>query len=299
MEILIPTPDGFSFARTAISHGWSELPPFEIDLKNWTITRVIDFGEGRAATVVISSASESLKVATRRKLSKSAAKKVIRDVTHIFRLDDDMGGFYSIMTGEPDFAWIARTGAGRLLRSPTVFEDLVKTICTTNCSWSLTVKMIGGLVSSIGAETPDKRRAFPTAGAMASEGERFYRDEVRAGYRAPYLRELAERVASGSLDVEAWLASDLPTEELKREMKRVKGVGDYAAENLLKLVGRYEGLALDSWVRAKFARTHNKGRVADDKKIERYYGRFGKWRGLALWCDMTRDWIGEDGAVTF
>jgi N-glycosylase/DNA lyase len=299
MEILIPTPDGFSFTRTAISHGWSELPPFEIDLKNWTITRVIDLGEGRAATAVISPASEGLKVATPRKLSKSAARKVIQDVTHILRLDDDMGGFYSIMTGEPDFAWIARTGAGRLLRSPTVFEDLVKTICTTNCSWGLTVKMINGLVNSIGAETPDGRRAFPTPEAMASQGESFYRDEVRAGYRAPYLRELAGRVASGSLDVEAWLGSDLPTEELKREMKRVKGVGDYAAENLLKLVGRYEGLALDSWVRAKFARTHNKGRVADDKKIERYYGRFGKWRGLALWCDMTRDWIGEDGAVTF
>jgi N-glycosylase/DNA lyase len=299
MEMLIPAPDGFSFARTAISHGWSELPPFEIDLKNWTVTRVIDLGEGRAATAVIRSSDKCLKVVAPRKLSKSAAKKVTRDVTHIFRLDDDMAGFYGLVSGEPEFAWIARTGAGRLLRSPTVFEDLVKTICTTNCSWGLTVKMVNGMVNAIGAQSQDGRRAFPTPEAMASQPEGFYRQEVRAGYRAPYLRELADRVASGSLDVEAWLKSDLPTQELKREMKRVKGVGDYAAENLLKLVGRYEGLALDSWVRAKFARTRNKGRTADDKKIGRYYGRFGEWRGLALWCDMTRDWIGEDGTITF
>src|SRR5260370_35068872 len=35
-------------------------------------------------------------------------------------------------------------------------------------------------------------------------------------------------------------------------MKGVKGVGPYAAENVLKLLGRYDGLALDSWTRAKF-----------------------------------------------
>jgi N-glycosylase/DNA lyase len=295
MEILIPTPEGFSFTRTAISHGWSDLPPFEIDLKNWIITRVIDLGDGRAASVTISQVDHCLKLVTPRKLSEKAARKVIRDVTHIFRLDDDLAVFYDLVAGDADFAWIARAGAGRLLRSPTVFEDLVKTICTTNCSWALTLKMVHAMVKAIGAESPGGRRAFPTPEAMASQAESFYRDEVRAGYRAPYLKELAERVASGSLDVEAWLTSDLPTSELKREMKRVKGVGDYAAENLLKLIGRYEGLALDSWVRAKFARTRNRGRAADDKKIERYYGRFGQWRGLALWCDMTRDWISESG----
>ena len=83
----------------------------------------------------------------------------------------------------------------------------------------------------------------------------------------------------------------MPTDKLKREMKGVKGVGDYAAENLLKLVGRYDCLALDSWVRGKFARTRNGGRKTADKKIERYYSRFKTWRGLALWCDKTRDWL--------
>ena len=101
------------------------------------------------------------------------------------------------------------------------------------------------------------------------------------------------RVASGELDVESWLASELPTDRLKREMKRVKGVGDYAAENLLKLVGRYDVLALDSWVRGKFAKVRGRGRACDDKKIARFYSRFREWRGLALWCDMTRDWFEE------
>jgi hypothetical protein len=74
-------------------------------------------------------------------------------------------------------------------------------------------------------------------------------------------------------------------------MKSVKGVGNYAAENLLKLIGRYDGLALDSWTRAQFAKMRNRGRIASDKRILRFYSKFNSWRGLALWCDMTREWL--------
>ena len=294
MEISITAPRGFSFKRTVISHGWCDLPPFEFDEEKWTLSRVIGIGDAHPITVKVSEAGRNLKVSLSRKIGKRAQSSVERQVRHMFRLDDDMTAFYEAMAQDPAFEWIVKAGAGRLLRSPTVFEDLVKTICTTNCSWALTKKMIKELVGSLGREARGGGRNFPTPEAMASVTESFYRDHVRAGYRAPYLKELAESVASGSLDVEAWLASDLPAAELKRAMKRVKGVGDYAAENLLKLVGRYDVLALDSWVRSTFARIHNGGRTATDKKIERYYARFGPWRGLALWCDMTREWMDRD-----
>jgi len=93
------------------------------------------------------------------------------------------------------------------------------------------------------------------------------------------------------LKVEDWLTTNLPVKELLKEMKSVKGVGNYSAENLLKLLGRYDGLALDSWTRAQFARARNNGRPASDKKIARFYSRFNSWQGLALWCDMTRRWL--------
>jgi N-glycosylase/DNA lyase len=296
MEISIPTPDGFDYKRTVLSHGWYGLLPFEFDQDSWTLVRVLDAGETGPLTAKIGGGRGALSVRVTRRLSKRAAAKVERDVRHMFRLDDDMTPFYEIMSAETDFEWVARSGAGRMLRSPTVYEDLVKSICTTNCSWALTEKMVTGLVTNLGREAGDGRRDFPTPEAMAAVDEDFYREVVRAGYRASYLRELAGRVASGELDVEAWASSELETEQLKREMKRVKGVGDYAAENLLKLVGRYDVLALDSWVRATFARTRNKGRACADQKIARYYSRFKAWRGLALWCDMTRDWVEEESA---
>ena len=296
MELTIPTPSTFNFKRTAISHGWYDLPPFELNQESWTLTRVIDLGRANPVTIEIGAGTRVVKVSLARDVGEQAARKITRDVRHMLRLDDDMTRFYTAVAHDADFSWIATSGAGRLLRAPTVFEDLVKMVCTTNCSWALTDKMINSLVDALGRKSSDGRRSFPTAEAMASMSEEFYREEVRSGYRAPYLKELAQRVVSGEMDVESWLTSELPTPELKREMKRVKGVGDYAAENMLKLVGRYDGLALDSWVRGKFARTRNGARKTSDKKIERYYSRFGEWRGLALWCDMTRDWLEDEQA---
>jgi len=281
-----------------MSHGWCELLPFACDRERWILTRTLDLGPEEPVTITLTTKNRGLSIKTSRHLNKSATAAVIRDVRHMLRLDDDMSGFYRTMKVEPDFAWIARAGAGRLLRSPTVFEDLVKMICTTNCSWALTEKMVNGLVQNLGREAGKGHRTFPTPEAMALMPSNFYVKEVRSGYRAPYLKELAERVASGELAVEEWLASPLPTPELMKEMKQVKGVGPYAAENLLKLLGRYDGLALDSWTRTKFFKVRNNGRKTTDKKIARYYSRFREWRGLVLWCDMTRDWLdGENAAA--
>ena len=291
MEIRINTPKDFSFPRTAISHGWCELLPFEFDQKNWRLTRVIDLKTKTPITVVLTANKRFIRVETPKPLNPTDTKVVVRDVRHILRLDDDLAQFYHTTRRHEDFAWIAAQGAGRMLRSPTVFEDLVKMICTTNCSWALTEKMVTGLVQNLGRKGSDGRRTFPSPEAMALMPVSFFEKEVRAGYRAPYLKELADRVASGELNVEEWLTTSVPTIELVKQIKRVKGAGDYAAENLLRLLGRYDGLALDSWTRAKFFRVRNNGRKASDKKIARYYSEFGEWRGLVLWCDVTRDWL--------
>jgi len=294
MELKIPTPRNFSFRRTVASHGWYQLPPFALDTAKWELSRVIDVGQKQPVTIFlmfITGRKTHVRVDASRPLTKPESAIVLRDARHILRLDDDLAPFYLSISNDPEFSWIGEQGAGRLLRSPTVYEDLVKMICTTNCSWALTLKMVNGLVNNLGRESNDGRKSFPNAETMAAMPLKFFVDEVRAGYRAPYLKELAGRVASGELNVEEWLSSELPTRDLLKQMKGVKGVGDYAAENLLKLLGRYDGLALDSWTRARFFELRNKGRKANDKKIARYYARFNEWRGLALWCDVTRDWL--------
>jgi len=297
MQLILRTPNHFNFRRTVLSHGWCVLLPFEFERANWVLTRVLDLDRSKPVTVRISPRKSGMAIEVSRRIGERPAQTILRDVRHMFRLDDDLQSFYDQVSTDPEFSWIAQQGAGRLLRSPTVYEDLVKMICTTNCSWALTEKMVTSLVRELGQAADDGRRSFPTAEVMAVKSAEFYRDTIRAGYRAPYLKELAQRVASGELDVESWLSSDAPVVDLTKQIKSVKGAGDYAAENLLKLIGRYEGLALDSWTRAQFAKLRNNGRAAKDQKILRFYSRFNSWRGLALWCDMTREWLDPENVA--
>lgn len=290
--LFLDTPADFSFAHTVRSHGWSQLSPFKLNIEEMRLGYVFTDGNSKnPVSATIEDRDGKLKIEVEGKTNKKFEEKILRDARHIFRFDENLSEFYELTKSEKDLAWISRNNAGRLVRSPTVFEDLVKTICTTNCSWALTKNMTANLVEKLGEKTENGVGAFPTAEKMASVSVEFYKTEIRAGYRSAYFAELAENVASGKTNPESWLETDLPTAELKKEMKQTKGVGDYAAENLLKLVGRCDGLALDSWLRAQFYKKHNDGKVCADKQIENFYARFGKWRGLAIWCDMTERWF--------
>jgi 3-methyladenine DNA glycosylase/8-oxoguanine DNA glycosylase len=273
--MIIKSPENFSFKQTIYSHGWCQLLPFQIDESAWNLSYV--FGSESPISAVLSDENGDVKVKS------TNSKSIENHVRHILRMDENFAEFYDILKKEPRLSWIAEQNSGRLLRSQTVFEDLIKTICTTNCSWAMTKIMTSNLVQKLGKS----QQSFPTAESMANQPIEFYKDEIRAGYRAAYLKEIAENVASGKLNPELWLKTDLSTKDLKKEMKQVLGVGDYAAENLLKLVGRYDGLALDSWLRSQFYKNHNNGVKCDDKKIEKFYAKFGKWKGLVIWLDMT------------
>jgi 3-methyladenine DNA glycosylase/8-oxoguanine DNA glycosylase len=289
-EIFLETPPGFSFRHTVYSHGWSELLPFRLDADTWRLTYVFPT-KTKPVSAVVTSSGSVLKIDVAG--GRFDEEKLVREVRHILRLDEPLDEFYELTNLDERLRWVAPSNAGRLLRSPTVFEDLVKTLCTTNCSWSLTRIMTRNLVEKLGKPAVGGGHTFPTAEALASVGEKFYRDEIKAGYRSPYFVELADAVASGELDPESWLTTDMPTSELKKEIKGLKGFGDYAADNLLKLLGRYDGLALDSWLRSQFYKKHNRDRTCADKKIERHYKKYGSWRGLAIWCDMTERWFDE------
>jgi 3-methyladenine DNA glycosylase/8-oxoguanine DNA glycosylase len=170
-------------------------------------------------------------------------------------------------------------------------------VCTTNCSWALTTIMVRNLCQALGTETPRGKRTFPSPAAIAGQSEAFLRKEIRAGYRAPYILELSELAASGKVDMEAFRRSGQPTDELYHELRALKGVGPYAAESLLKLLGRYDHLGLDSWTRKRYGQIYHNGRKVTDRTIERRYRQYGTWAGLVFWLEMTKEWY--EGEVVF
>jgi len=291
--------------RTIDSHGFSELPPMHLDasIPSLEMTLAVARGRPRTARVLPGRAGYATVEVAGRAPSATTAAELLATVRHVLRLDADLSGFYDLTRADDDLAWVARRGAGRMLRSPTVFEDVVKTVCTTNCTWSATERMVGAIVGSLGAPAAgapadDPRgRAFPDPETMAGAGEAFYRDVARAGYRGAYLIAIARAVASGELDLEALgraSPEELPDDELEATLLALPGVGPYAAAHIMTTIGRWSRLILDSWTRPTYARLSGAKRVPADRTIERRFRRYGPYAGLAFWLYCTRDWHDDE-----
>jgi len=107
------------FARTIVSHGVAELPPNRVDLAARVLETTLPTARG-ARTVRITADGKTLRI------EGSTDPKLKQTVAHMSRLDEDLSAFYELVQDD-DLAWCA-LGAGRMLRAPTVFEDVVKTI---------------------------------------------------------------------------------------------------------------------------------------------------------------------------
>jgi 3-methyladenine DNA glycosylase/8-oxoguanine DNA glycosylase len=291
--------------RTILSHGVADLPPMKVDEATPALEATIPLDGARPRTVRIVPGRPGY--ATVEVVGRAPAgrerERILRVVAHILRLDEDLSPFYRVAAGDPDLAWAA-AGAGRMIRSASVFEEVVKTICTTNCAWSATERMVAALVEHLGEPAAGAPldgpygRAFPTPAAMAEADLGFYRDVVRSGYRGAYLRALAESVATGAVDLEPLATAtreELSDDEVAARLLALPGVGPYAAAHVMMMLGRYSRLILDSWTRPKYARLTG-GRPKKDSTIERRFRRYGPYAGLAFWLFLTRDWVDDDVA---
>lgn len=278
MKLTLPPMD---LGLVVKSHGWYDLPPFEWDAEKETLGFCF-LERGHPVQVRVQREASRL-VATATPIAPSARRVLER----VLDLKADLSSFHARCGGDPDFAWIARRGAGRILRAPTLFEDAVKVLATTNCTWGLTKIMVRSLI-----ERFDRGGAFPDARFVAGLPARAL-VAAKFGYRAPYLAVFAGRVASGKLDLARWEDPARPDEDVEKEIRAEKGFGPYAADTLGRLLGRHRKLGLDSWSRKKVASLRFRGRAVKDARVARLYAPFGRHAGLAFWLDVTRDWHEE------
>ncbi|GAC1307917.1 MAG: AlkA N-terminal domain-containing protein [Vulcanimicrobiaceae bacterium] len=298
--------EAVSFVATVGSHGLAWLPPNDVAADQRSLATTLLLGDGSARRVTLSEEpSGTLAVRSAgRPLGAKQRAEVTAAVRAMFALDDDLAPFYARLAADADLAF-ACVGIGRMLRSPSAFEDVVRTICTTNCAWSATERMIGALVGFLGTPAAGgpvapgawRGRAFPSAAQLAAADEAFFRDVARAGYRGAYLRALARSVATGAVDLEAWRAAPreaLSDDELAARLLALPGVGPYAAAHIMMLFGRCSRLVLDSWTRPRYAELVGKALVAD-RTIERRFKRYGEHAGRAFWLLLWKSrHLGEE-----
>ena len=290
MRFSISARPPFNFLSVVNSHGWRQLAPFSYNEEDRTLCYVLRLTNGRVIELKFRDGMDGVIVETE-KLGAAERREVKEKAGWIFGLDMDFSHFYAASRGEPKLAGAKKLALGRVLRSPTLFEDVIKTILTTNTLWTVTKNMTRKLVNELGASTTPaaplsagaNNKAFPTPEAIAASSPEFLKEKIRVGYRASAIHQLAIRVASGAMDLESLKTSHLQTLELRKELLRINGVGPYAAANLLLILGRTDFIPIDSWALKLVSQEWYDGKPVTPKDVEKHFERWGEFKGLAFW----------------
>jgi len=283
MKLHLSARPPFSFSAVADSHGWRQLAPFSGDADG--LSYIARLSTGRVTELHLAAAPDGALVECADPVTGDEQVEIATMAGWMLGLDQDLSAFYAAAQNEPKLAHVAERAQGRLLRSATLFEDVVKTILTTNTTWSGTIRMVQALVDLFGdsLSTDPVRRAFPLPKSIAQADVETLRQEARLGYRAPYVLELARRVDSGALDLEALKTAELPTDELRKRLRAIKGVGPYAVANLLMLLGHYDAIPIDSWALTLVSKEWHGGAAIGPAEVKAAFAHWGQFKGLAYW----------------
>jgi len=145
--------------------------------------------------------------------------------------------------------------------------------------------MVAGLCHHWGSSPRGRASspAFPAAQVLFKAGLPELQQQAGLGYRAKFLYRLARASAAGEVDLEAFKHDSRPTAEIRKHLLTLPGIGPYAAANILVLLGRYDYVALDSWVRRIVTKGWFGGTQVSDGEILAAFERFGKWQALVYW----------------
>lgn len=288
LRLSIRPPEDYLFRRDVCSYGYFLLAPNDWDPVEQTFSRPLELPSG-IARFTLRQPSDApggpIIAQADRSVDRADAAAARRLITRMLRLDDtDVAAFHRV-----DKRW-KRSGRGRLFRSPTLFEDVVKTVTSCNVQWPSTIVMNRRLCEVV-------HPAFPSAEKLARVRPATLRARCRVGYRDARLVELAKMFARGEVDVGAMEDPATPDADVVAMLLELPGIGPYAAHNILQLLGRYSQLPLDTE-----SVRHGKavlGMDGSDKEVMRqvahHFDRFGDHKFRSYWFELWRFYEAKKG----
>jgi len=277
-RLSIKAPPDYVFRRDACSYGYFLLMPNVWSPAAQTLTRPLHLEGGIATFVISQKAGKGGDVLARcdRALARAESNEAKRRIRRMLNLDDNgIRAFHKV-----DPRW-KRSGRGRLFRSPTLFEDIIKTVTSCNVTWTSTIRMNERFCEVINP-------AFPTDRQLARRTPGTLRARCGVGYRDVRMVELAKLNARGVIDEQWYENPRTSDEDVFEALIELPGIGPYAAANIMQLLGRYSRVPCDTeTVR------HCKsvlGMAGTDRQIEKkmraHYEPFGEHKFRSFWFEL-------------
>lgn len=230
-------------------------------------------------------------------------EQIVEQARRILRLDWDPDEFWNL---HPE---ARRRGFGRTYRSPTLWEDMVKTLTNCNMKWSGTVQMnlqmcseLGRRLSVDGEDGNVVVAAFPTARQVHDAGPAFLKERCRLGYRASWVAELATKFLSGEIDSLKLEDGEITSDTVFKALKDLKGFGPFASANVMQLMGRFDVCPYDTETTRLFREEFGVGKRVTTAKVHQqardHYDKYAPYRFLAYWFDLWRNYEQSRGEVS-
>lgn len=286
----ISVPPPFGFVPTVQSHGWWELQPFSWDRDQRVLHLGLRLPGDRIAAVRLKDAVERCGMfwEADESLTPAQQESAVWHIRSVFRLDENLSHFYRLCWRQECYKDLVLMGAGRILRAPTLFENLVKGICGTNIQWKQAVACINR-VADLGDPVPDSAlRLFPTPEQILKAGEGYLKETARLGYRAKAVRELSEMALHPDFRGPLVEQGRLRGEDLREFFLSIPGIGPVTAHYLLVMYGEYGYLPVDSSVVDLVQKKYCKGVKPTQERIEEIYQPYGKYKALVVWYELAR-----------
>lgn len=289
----LEVPRRFNLERVARSHGWYEIPPFRWDPQGGVLAVAVPGPHRSVRRLEIRSAGRG-SLALCWVLAGRQRGSALEDegralASRVLNLGWDLRPFWRLCRSYEPLGWAPGSGAGWLLRGPSVFSDVVSGICGTNIAWKQAVKAIHLLCTIAPADPLGELRRFPLPDELLAAGEAHLRDTARLGYRAPFILELCRLVRDGAVDLDLPLRSGVEGKEVRAFFRGLPGIGPVTARYLANLYGHFDELAVDSLTVTYIGDKYHRGKKATERQVQARYARFGDLRALAYWFEFLGD----------
>nr|XP_033517421.1 uncharacterized protein LOC104117102 [Nicotiana tomentosiformis] len=144
-------------------------------------------------------------------------------------------------------------GFGRLFRSPTLFEDIAKSLLLRFCPWKTSLDLAKALCDVQYKKFKSKRKRayisaygdFPNAEELASFSEKELKGIGNFGYRARDLVMLAKQVVDGEIKLSKFEKDHIGAEPSWSKLK-INGAGPFTINTIMMCAGHYNYIPVDS-----------------------------------------------------
>lgn len=198
-----------------------------------------------------------------------------------FDLQRDYGAIISKITSNDSVMRSAVNFApGIRILQQEPWEMLISFIVSANNRIPQIKQVVKNISAQYGTQIDAQNHTFPDATTLSKVTASDLR-ALKTGFRDKYIVDAAQKTVSGALDMNR--NTGMPTEDLRKSLLSVAGVGEKVAHCILLFgYGRMDTFPVDTWVRKVMQQYYFDGSAASPAQIHSLaQERFGELSGFA------------------